>query len=84
MILPALITFSFGTLFQASCVGWTHFSEKGKPFKTALFAMICAIAQISGIVDSIKDIRLAPFFVLGYGFGAYLAVYFKTKYLKEI
>lgn len=79
----AVTVFTCGALVEVACVWWTHFSERGKAFETALFSMLCAGAQVTGIFDSIKDWRVAPFFVIGYGFGTYIAVIWKNETMRS-
>lgn len=82
MLLLCLLTFLTGAIFEAACVGWTHFAEKGKALQSSFFAVVIAISNIIGLGESIKDLRIAPFFVLGYGFGTFMAVKLKTKFAK--
>lgn len=79
MILPGLIAFVCGALYEAACVGWVHFSERDKPRHTAAFSMLAATAEVTGVLDSVRDFHAAPFFVVGYGVGTYLAVPWKTR-----
>lgn len=79
MILHALIAFAGGAAYEAACVGWVHYSEKGRPTATATFSMLAALAEVGGIFESVHDLRVAPFFVLGYGVGTYAAVWFKSR-----
>lgn len=74
-----LLVFVCGALYEAACVGWVHFSERGKPFRTALFSMLAAGTTLTGILDSVKDNRAIPAFIAGYGFGSYVAVAWKSK-----
>lgn len=77
--LDCLIAFAGGAAYEAGCVGWVHFAERGRPVTTALFSMLCATAQVAGIGESVHSLGAAPFFVLGYGVGTYAAVRFKTR-----
>lgn len=83
MILLCLITFLTGAIFEAACVGWTHYSEKGKALQSALFSMIVATSNVLGLGESIKDWRVAPFFVLGYAAGTFVAVKMKSTGVKN-
>lgn len=83
MLLLCLLTFLTGAIFEAACVGWVHFSEKGKSLQSALFAVIIASSNIFGLGESIKDWRIAPFFILGYAFGTFMAVEIKSFYAKR-
>ena len=79
MILEAAATFLAGAAYEAACVGWVHYSEKGRPISTALFSMALALAQVVGVGESVKDWHMAPFFVLGYAAGSFCAVEFKRR-----
>jgi hypothetical protein len=74
-----LLVFACGALYEAACVGWVHFSERGKPLPTALFSMLAAAATVTGILDSVRDWHVAPAFILGYGAGSYAAVEWKRR-----
>jgi len=75
-----LLALVSGALYEAACVGWVHFSERGRAFPTSLFSMLAATAEVTGVLDSVHDIRVAPFFVAGYGIGTYVAVKWKGKH----
>lgn len=77
--LDLAITFVAGFAIEACCVLWVHYAERGAPMRTALFAMIMAVAQIAGIGESIRDPVASAFFVLGYGAGTYAAVRYKGR-----
>lgn len=79
VILDCVIAFLGGAVYEAGCVGWVHFSQKGRPLPTALFSMACAAAQVAGIGESVHTLVAAPFFVLGYGVGTFAAVAFKAS-----
>ena len=73
-----LVVFMCGAFYEASCVGFVHFSEVKSPGLTALMSMLAGVAEVTGIFESVKDIKIAPFFVLGLGTGAYLGVALKS------
>lgn len=75
----ALLAFVSGAAYEAACVGWVHYSERGKAGITSVFSMLAATAEVAGVLDSVHDMRVAPFFVLGYGVGTYLAVKLKSR-----
>ncbi len=83
MILLALGTFLSGAVYEATCVFWVHFSERGKPFKTGMISMLTATAEVCGIVASVHDWWLAPFFIVGYGSGTVIAIYLKQRWLSQ-
>ena len=82
MVLICLITFLTGVVFEAACVGWTHYAEKGRALPAALLAALIATTNIIGFGESIKDWRVAPFFILGYAIGTFSAIKLKNKYSK--
>jgi hypothetical protein len=83
MILLAIGTFLSGAVYEATCVFWVHFSERGRPFKTGLFSMLAATAEVCGIGASVHDWWLAPFFIVGYGTGTVIAIKLKAWWLHE-
>lgn len=70
----AALVFVCGGLYEATCVGFIHSSERDRPLRTALFSMLGAAAEVTGLLGAVHDWRVAPFFVGGYGLGSYLAV----------
>lgn len=78
MILSALLTFASGAAIEIACVFWVHYSERGAALKTGVASMVIGTAQCLGIGEYVRDWRLAPFFVLGYGVGTAAAVRFKS------
>ena len=79
MIAECAIAFFGGAVFEAGCVYWVHYAERGRPLATALVSMVCAASQVAGIGESVKTLAAAPFFVLGYGIGTYGAVALKRR-----
>lgn len=79
MLAAGLVALVAGAAYEAACVGWVHFSERGRALPTAGFSMLAALAEVTGVLDSVRDIRVAPFFVLGYGVGTYAAVRWKSR-----
>lgn len=80
MFITALVTFLSGAIYEAGCVAWVHFSERAKPLHCAIMSMLVATATVFGIGESIQDMRMAPFFIIGYGVGSYFAVRFKSYF----
>ena len=81
MLLDCTIAFVGGAVYEVACVGWTHYSEAGRPTHAALFAMLCAASQVARIGESISTLTAAPFFVLGYAGGTYFAVQWKERHI---
>lgn len=76
----AAIVFFGGAVYEASAVAWVHYAERKSPNMAALFAMICATALVIGIGESVKDMWLAPYFIVGKGCGTWCAVHWnKTR-----
>lgn len=73
----AALMFLCGAGYEAGCVGFIHFSERGRPLMTALCSMVAAAVQLTGVLESVHDWHLAPVFILGYGTGSYIAVRIK-------
>jgi len=74
-----IAAFLSGFVIETACVFWVHFSERGKALPTALCSMAVGCAQVLGIGQSIQDWKVAPGFVLGYGVGTYMAVWYKSR-----
>jgi hypothetical protein len=79
MIIDCVLAFFGGALYEASCVAWVHYSETGDAFRAALVSMLVAACTVVGVVESIRNIIAAPFFIFGYGIGTYIAVSFKNR-----
>ena len=73
------LAFLGGAAYEAACVAWVHFSERGEAGKTAAAAMLCAAAQVIGIGESVHTLIAAPFFIIGYGVGTWGAVRYKQR-----
>jgi hypothetical protein len=63
-----------GAAYEACSVVWVHSAEHGTALATALVSGLQALAQVVGIGESARDWRCAPFFVVGYAVGAYVAM----------
>jgi hypothetical protein len=74
-----LTTFLAGLFLEGTAVFWTHYSERGRALIAASLSGGQALALVLGIGESVRDLRLAPFFVLGYGTGSYVAVKLKER-----
>jgi hypothetical protein len=75
-----LATFGAGLFLEGTAVFWTHYSERGKAAIAAMFSGAQAIALVFGIGESVHDQKLAPFFVLGYAGGSYIAIKIKSHF----
>lgn len=74
-----LTAFLAGLFLEGTAVFWTHYSERGKALIAASFSSAQALALVLGIGESVHDLKRAPFFVLGYGAGSYVAIKLKTR-----
>ena len=77
--LSAVVVFVCGAFYEASCVGFVHFSEGGSAWKTATMSMLAGVANVTGIFGSVHDWHVGPFFVLGLGVGAFVGVRLKQR-----
>ena len=75
-----LATFAAGIFLEGTAVFWTHYSERGKAAIAAMFSGIQALALVFGVGESVHDPKLAPFFVLGYAGGSYIAIKIKARF----
>lgn len=74
-----LATLGAGLFLEGTAVFWTHYSERGNAAIAALFSGVQAIALVFGVGESVHDPKHAPFFVLGYASGSYLAIKIKGR-----
>lgn len=74
-----LATLGAGLFLEGTAVFWTHYSERGKAALAALFSGIQAVALVFGVGESVHDPKHAPFFVIGYAGGSYLAIKIKGR-----
>lgn len=72
--LPFVVAFASGAAYEACSVVWVHRATHGTPWQTAIVSGLQALAQVVGIGESVKNWRVAPFFVVGYALGAYTAM----------
>lgn len=73
----ALLVFVCGAFYEASCVGFVHFTERTSPRATAVMSVLAGAAEVTGIFESVRDWRIGVFMVAGLGTGAYLGVWYK-------
>jgi hypothetical protein len=77
-LLPLLV-FVCGAFYEASCVGFVGGAQKSQPGATSLMSMLAGSAEITGVFSSVRDWRVAPFYILGLGTGAYIGVSMKRR-----
>lgn len=79
-VLHCILALMAGAFYESCCVMWAHYSTKeSRPILSGLFSMLSATTQLIGIGEAIHDVKTAPFFILGYGIGSYLAVKIKER-----
>lgn len=71
-----LAAFLSGAAYEGLSVVWVHLAVHGTPLQTAAISGLQALALVVGIGESVHDWRVAPFYVGGYGLGAYFAMRF--------
>lgn len=74
-----LLIFLCGAIYESACVGFVHFSERGRALPTALCSILAASVELTGIITSVRDWHRAPFFIAGYGCGTFVAVRWKAR-----
>lgn len=79
LALACTVAFAGGALYESACVFWVHYSEKGRPWATAIMSMLCAAAQLAGIAESVHTVIATPLFILDYGSGTWIAVSMKRR-----
>lgn len=78
-VLPIFLAFISGAVGEGLAVLWVHFAERNQ--RRWLFVISCAqgAATVLGIGEAIQDWRAGVAFVLGYGVGPQIALYFKPE-----
>jgi hypothetical protein len=74
----ALLVLACAAFYEASCVGFVHYSGRGAAWKTALMSALAGAGQVTGIFETVRDWRMGVFFVLGLGLGAFTGVRLKA------
>jgi len=68
-----------GLLFESTSVFWTHYSERGNAVGAGVCSGIQAVALVLGVGESVHDWHLAPWFIVGYALGSFIAVKVKGR-----
>lgn len=68
------LVFICGVLYEVTSTYWLFASEKLKPAHAGFWSMAQAIVMLTGIGESIRDIRAAVIFVVGYSLGSVLGI----------
>jgi hypothetical protein len=69
-----VFVFLCGAFYEAGCVFWVTYAARGSAWRAALFSMFSAAVTVAGLVETVRDLRHAPFLVAGYGAGTLVAV----------
>ncbi len=75
-------TFLIATIYNILNILWAHYTKHQLPGKLALVSSFSASCMVFGIGPSIRDYNIAPFFILGYGFGGFLGAHLTKKLSK--
>lgn len=76
------LAFSCGAAYECGCVFWVAHSEAGRSGKAVLWSMFNALVTAVGVEQFLKGPGYVTAYVLGYGFGTYVAIEFKARGLK--
>lgn len=74
ILLDCLLALLSGAAYEACSVGFVYFTTRRVPWQTAMISALQATAQVVGIGEAVHDWRTAPFFVLGYATGSFIAI----------
>jgi hypothetical protein len=69
-----LTAFVAGQTYEACSVMWVRHAAAGHPGHVAFFSGVQAAMLVLGLGESIRGRWCAPFFVVGYAAGAYMAM----------
>lgn len=72
-----VIAFVSGAVSEALCVFWISASQRGDAILAAILSMLYALAIERGVGEAIHTLPGEVAFILGFGFGTFVAVYLK-------
>lgn len=78
-LIPALLALVSGFAVDVLAVLWTRAVTRHQVGKAACWSMLLGTAQVLGIGAAVRDIWLAPFFVIGYGAGSFVALWISKE-----
>lgn len=78
-VLTAAATVTVGVIFELSYLLWIYAADRGWPFRTALVSMFVGAVSLFGMSAAIRDPWQAPWLILGYGIGSYVAALWKRR-----
>lgn len=74
MLLHIILIFIVGVLYEASCVGFVHYTEHGPRSKAVIVTIFAGALQTFGLLNIIQNPTYAVSLILGYGMGTFLAM----------
>lgn len=72
--LAGLLAFASGAAYEGLSVVWVHQATHGGALATAAASALQATCMVLGVGESVREWRVSPLFVLGYGAGAWVAM----------
>lgn len=77
LVLGAVLAVLLGAGFELTYLGWLYTADRGIPWLTALLSMTVGAISLAGIGVALEHGHNAPWLILGYGIGSYVAAYIK-------
>lgn len=74
LVRAGLLAFVSGAIYEGLSVVWVHQATHGTAWSVGIASALQAAAAVVGLGESVRDRRIAPCFVVGYGLGAYVAM----------
>lgn len=74
-----LLVFSCGFFYEVTSTYWLFAAEKLRPIRAGLWSMAQAIVMLTGIAESIGDLKSAGCFVIGYALGSVMGIFIEKK-----
>lgn len=84
-VIPALLlTFACGAAYECGCVFWVAHAEAGRASKAVTWSMFNALVTCIGVEQFLKGPYFVGAYVLGYGFGTYVAIKIKSRWKPKL
>ena len=77
--LAIAVAFASGFAVDVLAVLWTRSVVLRNARTAVVYSMLLGAAQVAGIGSAVRDWRLAPFFIVGYGLGSAVAIWATRK-----
>lgn len=77
------ITFICGLIYEVTSVYWVLSTEKLQPIKAALYGLIQVLVMLTGIGESIKDMRVAVCYAIGYSLGSAVGILIEKRRIRS-